>query len=411
LSIIGGAPALFRSMTIPGATMTHRRTALRPIHAAASALLLLAICVLPARAANAPATTLKQAYANDFLIGTAVNDDIVSGKDAASQALVLKHFNAITLENAMKAEVVHPLPGQWDFKAADAFVDFGQKHHMFIVGHTLVWHNQTPEWFFQDDAGKPLSSRQLAERMRQYIEKVAGRYAGRVDSWDVVNEQIGEDGNYRDTTWVRGIGDGDELMRLAFTDAARYAPNTELYYNDFNAWRPAKVAGIVRMVKMLKAHGIRIDGVGIQGHWGLDYPSLADIEAAIDAYAAAGVKVSITELDVDVLPLTKEGQIIGQGMTHPQFQLPEFKKFLDPYRDGLPAAVQQQLTDRYAELFALFHRKRDELARVSVWGVADDMSWKNGYPIPGRTNYPLLFDRDRQPKPALDAVLAVPLRH
>src|SRR5690606_34212311 len=148
------APAHFRSSAITGATMTHRRTALRPIHAAASALvLLLAACVLPARAAEAPATTLKQAYAHDFLIGTAVNDDIVSGKDAASQALVLKHFNAITLENAMKAEVVHPLPGQWDFKAADAFVEFGQKHHMFIVGHTLVWHNQTPEWFFQDDAG------------------------------------------------------------------------------------------------------------------------------------------------------------------------------------------------------------------------------------------------------------------
>ena len=303
--------------------------------------LALVACVLPAYAADAPATTLKQAYANDFLVGTAVNDDIVSGKDAASQALVLKHFNAITLENAMKAEVVHPLPDQWDFRAADAFVDFGRKHHMFIVGHTLVWHNQTPEWFFEDAAGKPLPSKQLAERMRQYI---------------------------------------------------------------------AKVAGIVRMVKMLKAHGIRIDGVGIQGHWGLDYPSLADIEAAIDAYAAAGVKVSITELDVDVLPLTKEGQIIGQGMTHPQFQLPEFKKFLDPYRDGLPAAVQQQLTDRYAELFALFHRERDKLERVSVWGVTDDMSWKNGYPIPDRTNYPLLFDRNHQPKPALDAVLAVPLR-
>lgn len=391
--------------------MSHPRTARRPLHALASTFALglaLATCVMPARAADAPATTLKQAYANDFLVGTAVNDDIVSGKDAASQALVLKHFNAITLENAMKAEVVHPLPGQWDFKAADAFVDFGQKHHMFIVGHTLVWHNQTPEWFFQDKAGKPLPRKQLAERMRQYIEKVAGRYAGRVNGWDVVNEQIGEDGQYRDTTWVRGIGDGDELMRLAFTDAARYAPNTELYYNDFNAWRPAKVAGIVRMVKMLKAHGVRIDGVGMQGHWGLDYPSLADIEAAIDAYAAAGVKVMITELDVDVLPLTKEGQIIGQGMTHPQFQLPEFKKFLDPYRNGLPDDVQRQLTNRYVELFALFHRKRDKLARVSVWGVADDMSWKNGYPIPDRTNYPLLFDRARQPKPALDAVLAVP---
>ena len=164
------------------------------------------------------------------------------------------------------------------------------------------------------------------------------------------------------------------------------------------------------MVKMLQAHGIRIDGIGIQGHWGLDYPATADIEAAIDAYAALGVKVMITELDVDVLPLTKEGQIIGQGMMHPQFQLPEFKRFLDPYRDGLPAEVQARLAARYAELFELFHRRRDVIDRVSVWGVHDAMSWKNDYPIPHRTNYPLLFDRDYRPKPALEAVLAVPAR-
>ncbi|KAF1694217.1 endo-1,4-beta-xylanase [Pseudoxanthomonas jiangsuensis] len=391
--------------------MTHPRTALGPIHGLASALALglaLAAGAMPARAADAPAATLKQVYAGDFLLGTAVNDAIVSGEDASSQALAVRHFNAITLENAMKAEVLHPRPGEWDFAAADAFVEFGRRHGMFVVGHTLVWHNQTPDWFFRDEAGEALSSERLAERMRQYIETVAGRYAGKVQAWDVVNEQIGEDGRYRDTTWVRGIGDGDELMRLAFTYAAKYAPDTELYYNDFNAWRPEKVAGIVRMVKMLQAHGIRIDGIGIQGHWGLNYPALADIEAAIDAYAALGVKVMITELDVDVLPLTREGQIIGQGMAHPQFQLPEFKRFLDPYRDGLPADVQRQLADRYAELFALFHRKADKLARVAVWGVADDMSWKNGYPIPDRTNYPLLFDRERQPKPALDAVLKVP---
>jgi endo-1,4-beta-xylanase len=244
--------------------------------------------------------------------------------------------------------------------------------------------------------------------MRAYIEKVAGRYKGRVDAWDVVNEVIDENGGYRDTTWVRSVGDGDELVKRAFDFAHRYAPDAQLYYNDFNTWRPEKRDGIVRMVKMLQAEGIRIDGIGIQGHWGPDYPSTADIEAAIDAYAALGVKVMITELDVDVLPLTKEGQIIGQGMAHPQFQLPEFKRFLDPYQAGLPAEVQQQLAARYAELFGIFHRHRDQIHRVSVWGVHDPMSWKNDYPIPHRTNYPLLFDRHYQPKPALDAVLAVP---
>lgn len=381
--------------------------------------LLLATLALPAHATQDPAraatkdagavhTTLKDAYADAFLLGTAVNDDIVAGRDAKSQALVPLHFNAITAENVMKAEVINPKPGVYDFSAADAFVEFGQRHHMFIVGHTLVWHNQTPDWFFTKPDGTPVGREALIERMRAYTERVAGRYKGRVHAWDVVNEVMGEDGRYRDTKWVTGIGSGDELVRLAFTFARRYAPDAELYYNDFNAWRPEKRDGIVRMVKMLQAAGVRIDGIGIQGHWGLNYPSTADIEAAIDAYAALGLKVMITELDVDVLPLTKEGQIIGTGMAHPQFQLPEFKRFLDPYRDGLPADVQRQLAERYAELFRIFHRKRDVITRVSVWGIHDGMSWKNDYPIPHRINYPLLFDRERNTKPALDAVLKVP---
>ncbi|NZA25431.1 endo-1,4-beta-xylanase [Luteimonas sp. SJ-92] len=360
-----------------------------------------------ARAAEPP-QTLRQAYADAFLIGTAVNEDIVSGRDARGQALVPLHFNAITAENVMKAEVLHPEPGRWDFSAADAFVEFGERHGMFLVGHTLVWHNQTPAWFFQGDDGRPADTDTMRERMREYIRTVTGRYAGRVDAWDVVNEVIGEDGAYRDTLWVRAYGgDGDALVRDAFRFASETAPDAALYYNDFNAWRPEKRDGIVRMVGMLQAAGIRIDGIGIQGHWGLNFPSTDHIEAAIDAYAALGLKVMVTELDVDVLPLTKEGQIIGQGMMHPQFQLPEFERFLDPYRDGLPPDVEQRLADRYAELFRIFHGRRDKLHRVAVWGVDDGMSWKNDYPIPGRTNYPLLFDREHRPKAALEAVLRV----
>jgi endo-1,4-beta-xylanase len=162
------------------------------------------------------------------------------------------------------------------------------------------------------------------------------------------------------------------------------------------------------MVKMLQSAGIRIDGIGMQGHWGLNYPKTEYIEAAINAYAALGVKVMITELDVDVLPLTREGQIIGTVMSHEQFQQEEFKEYLDPYRNGLPRNVQRQLTQRYAELFRIFYRKRDKIDRLTFWGVYDGISWKNGYPVPGRTNYPLLFDRDRKPKPALKAVLEVP---
>ncbi|HEX5056364.1 MAG TPA: endo-1,4-beta-xylanase [Gammaproteobacteria bacterium] len=351
---------------------------------------------------------LKDVYAGAFRMGVALNAEIVAGEDPASLEIVLRHFNAITAENVMKAEFLNPEPGVYHFGPADAFVKFGEEHGMFIVGHTLVWHNQTPAWFFQDKHGKPNTPQAQIERMREYIKTVAGHYAGKVNAWDVVNEVIDNDGSYRQTAWVKSVGDGDELVRLAFKFASEFAPGAELYYNDFNTWRPAKRDGIVRMVKMLQREGIRIDGIGMQGHWGLNYPKSEYIEAAIDAYAALGVKVMITELDVDVLPLTREGQIIGTAMNHEQFQLEEFEEYLDPYKDGLPREVQRRLAERYAELFRIFYRKRDKIDRVTLWGVHDGMSWKNGYPVPGRTNYPLLFDRDRQPKPALRAVLDVP---
>ena len=374
-------------------------------HVSLAALLLLLNC---GAAIAAQTTTLKQAYAQAFKVGSAVNDDIVSGKDKLSQQIVLEQFNTLTLENAMKAEVINPEPGVFNFKPADDYVAFAEKHNMFIIGHTLVWHNQTPAWFFTQPDGKANTPAQQIERMRQHIQTVAGRYAGRVDGWDVVNEVIADDGSYRPTTWVKSVGSGDEMVKHAFKFASQYAPDTELYYNDFNAWRPSKRDGIVRMVKMLQAAGIRIDGIGIQGHWGLNFPKNEYIEQAIEAYAALGIKVMITELDVDVLPLTREGQIIGTGMLHPQFQLEEFKSYLDPYAAGLPDDVQQQLSARYAELFGIFYNKRKLIDRVTLWGVADDMSWKNGYPIADRTNYPLLWDSKKQAKPALRAVLQVP---
>ena len=353
-------------------------------------------------------TTLKEAYKDAFKIGVAVNDDIVSGKDKASQDIVIKHFNTITLENSMKSALINPQPGVFNFGPADAFIDFGKKHNMFIIGHTLAWHNQTPDWFFMDENGKPKSKEEVAQRLHDHIKAIASRYEGKVNAWDVVNEVIDDDGSYRQTKWVKGIGSGDEFVKLAFKYAAQYSPKSELYYNDFNAWRPSKRDGIVKMVKMLQASGIKIDGIGIQGHWGLNYPKTEYIEQAIDAYAALGVKVMITELDVDVLPLTKEGQIIGQGMSEKQFQNEEFKTFLDPYQKGLPANIQKALTERYAELYGIFYKRKDKIDRVTLWGVHDGMNWKNDYPIPNRTNYPLLWDRNKQAKPALKAVIEVP---
>ena len=378
------------------------------LKAVLAAVLALAGATQRSTASAQSATTLKDAYRDAFTIGAAINAATALGTDSATQRLVLREFNTITADNFQKAALVNPRPGEYDFRAGDAFVALGERHAMFIVGHTLVWHNQTPPWFFTDAEGKPNTPAAQLERMRSHIEAVAGRYKGRIHAWDVVNEVIGDDGGYRPTTWVRGVGNGDTLVSHAFRYAARYAPGAELYYNDFNAWRPAKRDGIVRLVRMLQKQGIRIDGVGMQGHWGLNYPENRYIEAAIDSFAALGVKVMITELDVDVLPLTKEGQIIGQSMAEPQWQNEEFEKFLDPYAAGIPDSVQRQLTARYEELFRIFWRKRDKIDRVTFWGAHDGLSWKNGYPIPRRTNYPLLFDRNRRPKPAYDAVLRVP---
>jgi endo-1,4-beta-xylanase len=371
-------------------------------------------CFLPISIIAQPAATnktLKDVYKDAFLVGAAVNPSITSGRDKVSQDIVLKHFNAITPENVLKATSVNPQPGVYNFGPADDYVAFGEKNKMFIVGHTLVWHNQVPSWFFTNAAGKPNTKEEQIERLRSHIEAVAGRYAGRINGWDVVNEVIDNDGSYRNSNWVNAFGSGDTLVKYAFMFAAKYAPNTELYYNDFNAWRPSKRDAIVRMVKMLQKENIRIDGVGMQGHWGLNYPKNKYIEDAIDAYAACGVKVMITELDVDVLPLSKEGQIAGWAANaDKQLQLEEFEIFLDPYKNGLPDSIQDLLTKRYAELFSIFYKRRDKIARVTLWGIHDGASWKNGSPIPNRTNYPLLWDRQYKPKPALNAVLAVPAK-
>ncbi|KPZ61590.1 endo-1,4-beta-xylanase [Pseudoalteromonas sp. P1-7a] len=350
---------------------------------------------------------LKNTFTDSFKMGVAVNQDIVTGKNAAAQSIIAKQFNTVTLENAMKAEVIYPQQGKVDFSGADAFIDFAKQNNMFTVGHTLVWHNQTPDWFFTNSKNEPNTPAEQLEQMRKHIELVAGRYKSKVDAWDVVNEVIADDGSYRPTVWVNRVGDGDTMVKAAFKYAQQYSPNTELYYNDFNAWRPEKRDGIIRMIKMLQKEGIRIDGIGIQAHWGLNFPKMQYIEQAIDAYAALGIKVMITELDIDVLPLTKEGQITGTDMMKPQFQLEEFETYLDPYKNGLPSDVEAQLNARYKALFELFYAKRDKIDRVTFWGLHDGMSWKNDYPIPNRTNYPLLWDRNLNPKPVIKTIAEV----
>ena len=348
-------------------------------------------------AAAVAAPSLKDAYRGDFVVGAALNSAQIADR-ARSDAIVKAQFNAISPENALKWENIHPQPDKYDFTTADAYVAFGEKNHMFIVGHCLLWHNQTPAWVFRDENGKLLDRERLLARLRDHIRTIVGRYKGRIKAWDVVNEAVGEDGSMRPSLWYTIIG--EDYVAKAFEYAHEADPDAELNYNDYSLENPPKRAGAVALIKKLKAAGVPVTTVGLQGHYSLDWPTIPQLDETISAFAALGVKIAITELDIDVLPpATKEetAEVTLNVQSDPA---------LNPYGNGLPDAVQQSLTQRYGELFAEFRSRKDVIDRVTLWGVTDYESWRNNWPVAGRTAYPLLFDRACQPKPAFDAVIA-----
>ncbi len=340
---------------------------------------------------------LKDEFKSHFLIGTAVNTATVTGQDAKATKIVKEHFNSITAENDMKWIRIHPELNTYNFKQADQFVEFGLKNNMFIIGHALIWHHQMDNKAFFDNDKKLLSRDAMLTRMRDHIFTVMGRYKGKVHGWDVVNEALADDGSLKKTKWLETIG--DDFICKAFEYAQEADPNAELYYNDYSLEFPAKRDAVVRLVKKLQAKKIRIDAVGIQGHWGLDFPNKEELDAFIDSIAALGVKVMITEMDVDLLPRSFE--YMGADISVNA----ELQKELNPFVSGLPDSMQYKLADRYAELFSQLITHKEKISRVTIWGVYDKISWLNYWPIQGRTNYPLLFDRNYQPKPAFDAVI------
>lgn len=354
----------------------------------------------PADAQEPPA--LKDVFSDAFMIGTALNSQQFHERDARGAALARRHFNTITPENVLKWEVVHPAPGRYDFTASDRFVEFGTANGMFIVGHTLVWHSQTPRWVFQDAAGNPVSRDTLVARMRDHIHTVVGRYRGRIHGWDVVNEALNEDGTLRRSPWLQIIG--EDYLALAFRFAHEADPGAEFYYNDYSLENAPKRNGAAALVRSLQDAGVPVHGIGSQAHVKMDWPTLEQMDSTIVAFAALGVKVMITELDVDMLP--PPGDYRGADISYNA----EMQERINPYRDALPDSAQQALAQRYADLFGVFLKHRDSITRVTFWGVADGDSWLNGWPVRGRTSYPLLFDRQHQPKPAFDAVVGVARR-
>jgi endo-1,4-beta-xylanase len=347
--------------------------------------------------------TLKDAFTGRFYIGAALNVDQIGGFDTAAVRIVKTHFNAIVAENCMKSETLQPKEGEFDFSVADRFVAFGESSNMLMTGHTLVWHSQTPKWFFVDNNGNDVSRDVLIERMRTHIHTVVGRYKGKIHGWDVVNEAIDDkDGTLRRSKFYTIIG--EDYIRLAFQFAHEADPDAELYYNDYSLFDTIKRQGAVALVKKLKEQGVRIDAVGEQCHIGLDYPSIVDYERTITDFAAIGVNVMISEMDISVLPMDWS---LGADVS----AIAEFKEKSDAYANGLPDSVSIELQKRYVDFFKLFLTHSDVITRVTLWGVTDAQSWKNNWPIVGRTDYPLLFDRKSQPKPCVQKIIDEAIAH
>lgn len=346
---------------------------------------------------EAPLPKLKEALAGKFYIGTALNAEQITGKDTASARVVKEQFSAIVAENCMKSGPIHPKENVYNFTLPDQFVDFGIKNKLFITGHCLVWHSQAPEWMFRDSLDKDVTREVLIRRMKEHIGMVVGRYKGKVKGWDVVNEGIEDDGTFRKTKYYEIIG--EDYIRLAFQFAHEADPEAELYYNDYSMANPGRRDGVVAMVKKLKAQGIKIDGIGMQCHIGLDYPDINEFEKSVEAFAALGVKVMITEMDISVLSMPDKN--VGAEISRSY----EYQKKMNPYIEGLPDSINTAFEKRYLDFFKLFLKHKDVISRVTTWGVNDGQSWKNNWPMRGRTDYPLLFDRKNQPKPVVKMII------
>ena len=339
--------------------------------------------------------SLSDRYKDLFHLGAAINEDIILGKDLQSKNIVTSEFNSITPENSLKWMFLQPFPNKFNFGAADKYVELGIKNNKHIVGHALVWHNQLAD--FMKTTG---SRSEFKKHVENHINTVVSRYKGKIDAWDVVNEAFNENGSLRPSVFKKQMGDNyiEDVFKLAETAD----PDADLIYNDYNLYKPAKRAGVLKMVKKLQENGTKINAIGVQAHWRLNSPSLMEIEQIILDISDLGVEVMFTELDVTVLP--NPWELVGAEVTQ------NFSKFegdpkMDPYPKALPKSVEKQLAKRYEDIFKLFVKHQDKISRVTFWGVMDKHSWLNDWPIKGRTNYPLLFDRNYQPKKAYNKLI------
>lgn len=372
------------------------------VRALCVSLLAFAGAVVPARGDDPPAAlpSLRETFKGDFEVGVSLGGRVPSGMSEASRALVRSQFAVVTPENLMKMDAIQAAEGRFNFRAGDELVEFARGAGLKVVGHCLVWakDERTPRWVLRDGDG-PVGREKLLGRMKTHIQTVVGRYRGRVGSWDVVNEAISDDDKetYRDSTWSRLLG--DDLLVKAFEFAHEADPDATLILNDYNLeTQPAKRERLLRVAGRLKARGVPIHAVGLQGHFEIDQVPLGALNDTLAAVRALGLKVVVSELDIDVVPRSRWWADGGKHRA-------ELAK-VDPYRGGCPPEVLKRQADQYASLFRLFRANADVIDRVTFWNLHDGESWLNDFPWV-RVNHPLLFDRQLRPKPAFWAVVGV----
>jgi endo-1,4-beta-xylanase len=329
---------------------------------------------------------LKDAWQGKFKIGAAVSGRTLG--EAAADRIVREHFSSLTCENAMKFGPVHPEENRWAWEEADAVAGYARKNGIPMRGHTIVWHNQTPDWLFREDPSSPadsVSKSTLYRRLENHIETLTARYNDVVYAWDVLNEVIEvdkeNDQDFRLSSWYKKCG--AEVYTLAFKLMRQASPGKKLFYNDFNNEEGKKLEATIGFLRKLLDAGVPLDGVGVQGHWRWDYPGVETLRACFKAYAALGLEIEITELDISAY---------GPG----EGQKPE------QYFKSMPEERLAGLNERYRDIYRTA-AEFPAVKNITTWGIADNYTWLDSFPLRegGRKNWPLLFDTEFRPKAAV----------
>jgi endo-1,4-beta-xylanase len=336
---------------------------------------------------------LSEKYAPYFSIGAAVSKGSLRVHDKILQF----HFNHMTLENDMKFERIHPKEDEYSFSVSDAVADYAREHNMKLCGHTLVWHSQYARWLFEDlTPGNADDIEVLKGRMKNHIETLINRYDDVVDNWDVVNEAITETKGkvYRDgsegSLWY-DIFQSEEYIYWAFkyTQDALDAKGSsaKMFYNDYNTYTQDKLKKILKMARWLRDEkGVRIDGIGFQGHWKINVPGVDEIQAAFDVIIKEDLIIKISELDVSIYPNDNWGTSTWEP-------LKEFNK-----------QVEMEQAEYYRAIFSLFREYGGNISEVTFWGISDNMTWLDWFPT-NRNNFPLLFNDMHNAKQAYYAII------